>query len=78
VRGKVKVERQKVKGEDSSSFPTGAGAMQPSGLPRLGDSSTPRLLDRWWVGLLAAAWVVAIVVIYYRLQLARLVQVLTR
>jgi hypothetical protein len=52
--------------------------MQPSGLPRSAGSSTPPLLDRWWVRLLAAAWVVAIVVIYYRLQWVRLVQVLTR
>jgi hypothetical protein len=78
VRGKAKVKRQKVKGKESRSFSAAVNAVQSSGLPRSGDSSAPRLLDRWWVGVVAAVWVVGIVVIYYRLQLVRLVQVLAR
>jgi hypothetical protein len=33
-------------------------------------------LDRWWVQLLVAAWILAIVTIYFRHQLQRLVEIL--
>lgn len=36
------------------------------------ESRRTRLIDRLWVQLLLAAWVVGIVMYYYRLQLARL------
>ncbi len=34
-----------------------------------------RLIDRWWVQILAAAWIIAIVVVYFRLQILRLFEV---
>jgi hypothetical protein len=36
------------------------------------------LIDRAWVGLLVAVWVVAVVAIYYRQQVERLVELLSR
>ena len=33
------------------------------------------LLSRWWVQLLAAAWILAVVTIYFRLQLLRMIAV---
>jgi hypothetical protein len=36
------------------------------------ESKRPRLMDRLWVRLLLAAWVLGIVAYYYHLQLARL------
>ncbi len=38
----------------------------------------PRLIDRLWVQLLIAAWVVGIVGYYYHLQLARWAEMLAR
>ena len=38
----------------------------------------PSLLDRLWVRLLVAGWVIAIVLIYYRLQIMRVLEVLSR
>ena len=38
-----------------------------------------RLIDRWWVpasGGLAAAWVLVIVTIYFRLQIARMMELM--
>ena len=35
-----------------------------------------RLIDRWWVQVLVAVWVLAIVTIYFRLQLARMMEVM--
>jgi hypothetical protein len=34
------------------------------------------LLGRWWVQFLIAAWILAVVVIYFRHQLQRLVEIL--
>ena len=50
----------------------------PRPAPAPTEPALPRLLDRWWVGLLAALWVVGIVALYYHLQITRLVRVLTR
>ena len=36
----------------------------------------PELLDRLWVRLVVAGWIIAVVLIYYRLQIGRLVEVL--
>ena len=36
------------------------------------ESKRPRWIDRLWVRLLLAAWVLGIVVYYYHLQIARL------
>jgi len=33
-----------------------------------------RLLDRWWVQVLVAVWVLAIITIYFRLQIMRLLE----
>jgi len=33
-------------------------------------------LDRWWVQLLVAAWILAVVTIYFRTQLQRLLEIL--
>jgi len=38
-------------------------------------SGRPRLIDRWWVQLLVAGWIVAVLTIYFRLQLARLLEI---
>ncbi len=43
-----------------------------------GPAAPSSLLDHLWFRLLAAAWVLAIVLIYYRLQIMRLLQVLPR
>jgi hypothetical protein len=37
----------------------------------------PRLIARWWVQLLVALWILAVVTIYFRLQLLRLIEVAT-
>jgi hypothetical protein len=34
----------------------------------------PTLLDRWWVRLLVAAWVLAIVTIYFWRQIGRVLE----
>ena len=39
------------------------------------DFRPPRLIDRWWVQLLVAGWIVAVLTIYFRLQLARLLEI---
>ena len=39
------------------------------------DGKPTRLIDRWWVQFLAAAWIIAIVVVYFRLQILRLLEV---
>ncbi len=31
----------------------------------------PRPIDRWWVQLLVSLWIIAIIVIYFRLQVLR-------
>ncbi len=72
MRGKAKVKRQKAKQEDSNSFSVGTTARQPHDSAQPAGDGRPRLLDRWWVALLAAAWVIGIVVVYYGLQLGRL------
>lgn len=36
------------------------------------------LLDRWWGRLLAAAWVVGIVAVYFQRQLARVLEMAAR
>jgi len=33
------------------------------------------LLSKWWVQLLIAAWILAVVTIYFRLQLLRLLEI---
>jgi len=38
-------------------------------------SGRPRLIDRWWVQLLVAGWIVAVLGIYFRLQIARLLEI---
>ena len=38
-------------------------------------SGRPRLIDRWWVLLLVAGWIVAVLAIYFRLQIARLLEI---
>jgi hypothetical protein len=35
----------------------------------------PKLIDRWWVRLLVAAWIITIVVVYFRLQILRLIEI---
>lgn len=40
-----------------------------------GDSRPPRPIARWWVQLLVAGWIVAVLTIYFRLQLARLFEI---
>ncbi len=35
----------------------------------------PKLIDRWWVRLLVAAWILAVVSVYLRLQLLRLLEI---
>ena len=35
---------------------------------------TPSPLDRWWLRLLVAAWIIAIVTIYFWLQIRRLLE----
>jgi len=37
-----------------------------------------RPLDRWWVRALVAAWIIAVVTIYFRLQLLRLLEIAGR
>ena len=39
------------------------------------DGKPTRLIDRWWVRILAAAWIISIVVVYFRLQILRLFEV---
>jgi len=39
------------------------------------DSRPPRPIDRWWVQLLVAGWIVTVLTIYFRLQLARLLEI---
>ncbi len=34
------------------------------------------LLDRWWARLLVAAWIVAVLAIYFRLQIMRVLKML--
>jgi hypothetical protein len=41
------------------------------------EGNRAKLLDRWWVQLLLAVWVLAIVVIYFRLQVLRLLEIVT-
>jgi len=36
------------------------------------------LLDRWWVQLLVTGWMLFVVVMYFRLQLTRLLEVAQR
>lgn len=36
------------------------------------------LLDRWWARLLAAAWLVAVVAIYFRSQIMRVLEMIGR
>ncbi len=44
---------------------------RPAGKP-----DKPRdLLSKWWVQLLIAAWILAVVTIYFRLQLLRLIAI---
>lgn len=39
----------------------------------MSDTEAPHdLLTKWWVQLLAAGWILAVVTIYFRLQLTRL------
>jgi len=33
------------------------------------------LIDRWWVRALVAIWILAVVTIYFRLQLQRLLEI---
>jgi hypothetical protein len=35
------------------------------------EEKTGGLLDRWWARLLVAAWIVAVLAIYFRLQIMR-------
>ena len=35
----------------------------------------PSLIQRWWVQFLVAVWILAIVIIYFRLQILRLLQI---
>jgi len=42
------------------------------------DTKSASPLDRLWVRLVVAGWVIAIVVIYYRLQIVRVLEVLSR
>ncbi|UCC68095.1 MAG: hypothetical protein JSV79_13465 [Armatimonadota bacterium] len=35
----------------------------------------PTLIDRWWVHLLVALWILAIVTIYFRLRISELLQI---
>jgi hypothetical protein len=37
-----------------------------------------RLIERWWVQVLVAMWVLAVVTVYFRLQLMRLLEVAGR
>lgn len=39
------------------------------------DGKPTRLIDRRWVQILAAAWIIGIVVVYFRLQILRLLEV---
>ncbi len=39
---------------------------------RDGESETRDLLTRWWAQALAAGWILAVITIYFRLQLTRL------
>lgn len=38
----------------------------------MNEAGRPRLIDRLWIQLLIAVWVLGIVVYYYRLQATRL------
>jgi hypothetical protein len=51
---------------------------QQTAVAKAAVADPPTLLDLLWVRLLAAAWIAAIVLIYYRLQIVRLLQVLSR
>jgi len=39
------------------------------------EDEAPSLVGRWWVQALVAAWVLGVVVIYFRLQLLRLLEI---
>jgi hypothetical protein len=39
------------------------------------EDETPSLVDRWWVQAVAAAWVLGVVITYFRLQLLRLLEI---
>ena len=39
------------------------------------EDETPSLVDRWWVQAVVAAWVLGVVIIYFRLQLLRLLEI---
>jgi len=39
------------------------------------EDETPSLVDRWWVQALVAAWVLGVVITYFRLQLLRLLEI---
>ncbi len=42
---------------------------------RRDEKPRPKLIERWWVQALVAAWVLVIVTVYFRLQLMRLLEV---
>jgi len=35
----------------------------------------PRLIDRWWIRLFVALWILAIVTVYFRLRISELLQI---
>jgi hypothetical protein len=35
---------------------------------------TRSLLDRWWVRLLVAAWIIAVIVVYFQRQVQRILE----
>jgi hypothetical protein len=39
------------------------------------EDETPSLVDRWWVQAVVAAWVLGIIITYFRLQLLRLLEI---
>jgi hypothetical protein len=60
------------------SKPSRRPATRPAGEPAGKPEKTRDLLSRWWVQLLVAAWILAVVTIYFRLQLLRLLEIAMR
>ncbi|MGD0110574.1 MAG: hypothetical protein ABSD48_01790 [Armatimonadota bacterium] len=55
------------------------GKSPPSGgVPRSAQDGNSGPLDRWWVQVLVSAWMLFVVVTYFRLQLTRLLEIAGR
>jgi len=46
--------------------------------PKQPESISDSLFDRWWVQALLSAWMLFVVVTYFRLQLTRLIEIAGR